>query len=44
MRAAAKLMEYDFDASQVNRILDEVTTEVARLSAYVSLHIPWPIH
>ena len=26
-RAAAQLMEYDFDASQVNRILDEVRSE-----------------
>ncbi|MBD5069942.1 MAG: bifunctional oligoribonuclease/PAP phosphatase NrnA [Lactobacillus sp.] len=44
MRAAAKLMEYDFDASQVNRILDEVTPEVARLSAYVLENIKYTPH
>lgn len=44
MRAAAKLMEYDFDASQVNRILDEVTPEVARLSAYVLENIKYTEH
>lgn len=44
MRAAAKLMEYDFDASQVNRTLDEVTPEVARLSAYVLENIKYTEH
>ena len=44
MRAAAKLMEYDFDASQVNRILDEITPEVARLSAYVLENIKYTEH
>lgn len=43
-RAAAQLMEYDFDASQVNRILDEVTPEVARLSAYVLENIEYTKH
>ncbi len=44
MRATAKLMEYDFDASQVNRILDEITPEVARLSAYVLENIKYTEH
>ena len=37
-------MEYDFDASQVNRILDEITPEVARLSAYVLENIKYTEH
>lgn len=44
LRAAAKLMEYDFDVSQVNRILDEVSKEVARLSAYVLENIKYTEH
>ena len=36
---ASKLREYDFDASQLSRHMDEVTEKIARLSSYVAENV-----
>lgn len=33
---ASKLMEYNFDATKINREMDEVTVKIARLSGYIT--------